>query len=157
MSGHRLDLARKRQTHFKKTKLNPWLSEQWCVGQMTGDDIWPREDVLYQYQLPYDPRHPFIGFDERPCFLIDDVGALLPMSPGKAKRDHDEYAKNGSCCVFLAFEPHTGCRDIEVRARRTAVDDAEFMNTLSELHDPHAECIRHFQYLLYCIVPWSVL
>ena len=41
---------------------------------------------------------------------IDDVGSILPMSPGKAKRYHDEYAKNGSCCVLLAFEPHTGIR-----------------------------------------------
>jgi hypothetical protein len=67
------------------------------------------EDVLYQYALPYDPLHPQICFDERPCFLIEDVGSILPMSPGKAKRGHYEYAKNGSCCVMLAFEPHTGC------------------------------------------------
>jgi DDE superfamily endonuclease len=99
------------------------------------------EDVLYQYQLPYDPLHPLICFDERPCFLIEDVGAILPMSPGKAKRYHYEYAKNGSCCVFLAFEPHTGFRYVEVRARRTAVDYAEFMKTLSERHYPHAESI----------------
>jgi DDE superfamily endonuclease len=58
-----------------------------------------------QYQLPSDVRHPLICFDERPCFLIDDVGGILPMSPGKANRDHYEYQKNGSCCVFLAFEP----------------------------------------------------
>ncbi len=68
------------------------------------------EDVLYQYALPYDPLHPLICFDKRPCFLIEDVGSILPMSPGKAKRYHYEYAKNGSCCVMLAFEPHTGFR-----------------------------------------------
>jgi hypothetical protein len=55
------------------------------------------EDVLHQYQLPYDPRHPLICFDERPCFLIEDVGGIMPMSPGKAKRYHYEYQKNGSC------------------------------------------------------------
>lgn len=48
------------------------------------------EDVLYQYALPDDPLRPQICFDERPCFLIGDVGAILPMSPGKAKRYHDE-------------------------------------------------------------------
>ena len=68
------------------------------------------EDVLYQYQLPYDPDHPLLCFDERPCFLISDVAAVLPMSPGQAKRYHYEYEKNGSCCVFLAVEPHTGFR-----------------------------------------------
>jgi hypothetical protein len=44
------------------------------------------EDGLQQYQLPYDPQHPWLCFDERPCFLIEDVGGLLPLRPGKAKR-----------------------------------------------------------------------
>jgi DDE superfamily endonuclease len=94
------------------------------------------EDVLQQYHLPYDPRHPLICFDERPCFLIEDVGALLPLSPGKLKRYHYEYKKNGSCCVFLAFEPQTGFRYVEVRERRTAQDYAEFMQTLLADHYP---------------------
>jgi hypothetical protein len=56
--------------------------------QITGDYLWHMEDVLYQYALPYDPLRPLICFDERPCFLMGDVGAVLPMSPGKAKRYH---------------------------------------------------------------------
>jgi hypothetical protein len=103
------------------------------------------EDVLHQYHLPYDPRHPLICFDERPCFLIEDVGGLLPMSPGKAKRYHYEYHKNGSCCVFLAFEPHTGFRSVEVRERRTASDYAAFMQTLLARHYPGVESIRLVQ------------
>jgi hypothetical protein len=103
------------------------------------------EDVLYQYALPYDPLRPLICFDERPCFLIGDVGSILPMSPGKAKRYHYEYEKHGSCCVFLAFEPHTGVRYVEVRARRTAVDYAEFMQNLLAKHYAQVECIRLVQ------------
>jgi hypothetical protein len=103
------------------------------------------EDVLQQYHLPYDPRHPLICFDERPCFLIEDVGALLPMSPGKVKRYHYEYKKNGSCCVFLAFEPQTGFRYVEVRERRTAQDYAEFMQTLLTGHYPEVGSIRLVQ------------
>lgn len=103
------------------------------------------EDVLHQYQLPYDPKPPLSGFDERPCFLIEDVGSILPMSPGKAKRYHSEYQKNGSCCVFLAFEPQTGFRYVEVRDRRTAVDYADFMQTLLARHYPQAESIRLVQ------------
>ena len=103
------------------------------------------EDVLYQYQLPYDPQRPLICFDERPCFLIGDVGSILPMSPGKAKRYHYEYEKNGSCCVFLAFEPQTGFRYVEVRARRTAVDYAQFMQNLLAKHYAYVEAIRLVQ------------
>src|ERR687887_2072364 len=103
------------------------------------------EDVLYQYALPYDPLRPLICFDERPCFLIEDVGAIIPMSPGKAKRYHYEYHKHGSCGVFLAFEPHTGFRYVEVRDRRTAVDDAEFMHNLVTLPYPRVASIRLVQ------------
>jgi hypothetical protein len=103
------------------------------------------EDVLQQYQRPYDVRHPVLCFDERPCFLIEDVGGLLPMSPGKAKRYHYEYQRNGSCCVLLAFEPHTGFRYVEVRERRTAVDYAAFMQMLLARHYPKAETIRLVQ------------
>lgn len=103
------------------------------------------EDVLHHYQLPYDPQHPLLCFDERPCFLIEEAGAILPLSPGKAKRYHYEYHKNGSCCVFLAFEPQTGFRYVEVRDRRTAVDYADFMQTLLARHYPQAESIRLVQ------------
>jgi hypothetical protein len=103
------------------------------------------EDVLAQYHRPHDPRHPLICFDERPCFLIEEVGAILPLSPGKAKRYHYEYKKNGSCCVFLAFEPHTGRRYVEVRDRRTAVDYAAFMQALLARYGPPAESLRLVQ------------
>jgi hypothetical protein len=103
------------------------------------------EDVLHQYQLPYDPQHPLLCFDERPCFLLEDVGGILPMSPGKAKRQHYEYQKNGACCVFLAFEPQTGFRYVEVRDRRTAVDYAAFMQTRLACHYPQVESIRLVQ------------
>ena len=103
------------------------------------------EEVLHQYQLPYDARPPLIWFDERPCFLIEDVGGILPMSPGKANRYHYEYPKNGSCCVFLAFAPPTGFRSVEVRERRTARDYADFMQTLLTRHYPQVDSLRLVQ------------
>jgi DDE superfamily endonuclease len=103
------------------------------------------EDVLYQDAWPYDPRHPLICFDERPGFLIGEVGAIWPMSPGKAKRYHDEYEKHGACWVFLALEPHPGFRSVEVRARRTAVDSAAFMQQLLQKHYAHGEYLRRVQ------------
>jgi len=115
------------------------------MGEITGDYLWHMEDVLHHYHLPYDPRHPLLCFDERPCFLIADRGGLGPMSPGKAKRYHYEYQKNGSCWVLLAFEPQTGFRYGEVRDRRTAVDYADFMQPLLARHYPKVESIRLVQ------------
>ena len=67
------------------------------------------------------------------------------MSPGAVKRHHYEYKKNGSCVVFLAFNPHTGFRYIEVRKHRTAADYAEFMQNLLAKHYPNVERIRLVQ------------
>lgn len=103
------------------------------------------ENVLHQFELTYDPLRPLIYFDERPCFLIEEIGGIIPMSPGKVKRLNYEYKKNGSCCVLLAFEPHTGFRYVEVRERRTALDYAEFMQNLIHFHYSHVEHIRLIQ------------
>jgi hypothetical protein len=77
---------------------------------MTGSYLGHMEDVLSQYAFPYDPLRPLICVDARPCFLMGEVGAILPMSPGKARRPHEAYETPGACGVLLAFEPHTGLR-----------------------------------------------
>ena len=91
------------------------------------------------------PRRPLICFAERPCFLIAERGAILPLSPGKVKRYHYGYKKHGACCGLLACEPHTGVRSVEVRERRAAVDYADFMQTLLARHYPKAASIRLVQ------------
>ena len=103
------------------------------------------EDVLDQYARPYDPLNPLICFDERPCQLLGDTLVPLPMKPGKSKRYDYEYERHGTCCVLLAFEPHTGFRYVQVRSRRTAVDYAEFMQDLLRLYYPSVDRIRLVQ------------
>jgi hypothetical protein len=125
--------------------LKPWLNKRWCIGKITGDYIWHMEDVLEQYARPYDPRHPLICYDERPCQLLGDVLVPLPMKPGQPVRYDYEYERNGTCCVLLAFEPHTGFRYVQVRARRTAADYAQFMQDLVRLHYPTVDHIRLVQ------------
>jgi hypothetical protein len=99
------------------------------------------ENILHLYELPYDPKRPLICFDERPCQLIEDVLVPLPMEPGKTKREDYHYKRNGVCTVFIAFEPLTGQRFVQVRQRRTKKDYAEFMQELAESHYPSAEKI----------------
>lgn len=103
------------------------------------------EDVLEQYARPYDPLHPLICYDERPCQLLGDAVVPLPMKAGQPVRYDYEYERNGTCCVLLAFEPHTGFRYVQVRARRTAVDYAQFMQDLVRLHYPLVDRIRLVQ------------
>jgi hypothetical protein len=103
------------------------------------------EDILTLDEEPYAPRCPVICFDERPCQLIDDVLAPIPMKPGRSKRQDDEYTRHGTCCVLLAFDPGRHWRFVQVRARRTAVDYALFMKQLVEQYDPLITRIRLVQ------------
>jgi hypothetical protein len=98
------------------------------------------EDVLDLYEQPYDPKHPVICFDERPCQLIGDAIIPIPMKTGSPKKEHYEYIRNGTCCIFLAFEPLAGKRLICVKEHRTMVDYADFMRLLSDQY-PEAETI----------------
>ena len=102
------------------------------------------EDVLDIYEQPYDPKHPVLCFDERPCQLIGDAIVPIPIKPGSPKKEHYEYVRNGTCCVFMAFEPHKGKRFVRVKERRTMVDYADFMKMLANQY-PEAEAIRLVQ------------
>lgn len=99
------------------------------------------EKILDLYEQPYDPKRPLVCFDERPCQLISDVLAPLPMKPGKPKREDYHYQRNGVCTLLIAFEPLTGLRYVQVHTQRTKKDYAEFMHDLAERHYPHAEKI----------------
>jgi hypothetical protein len=107
---------------------------------MTSDFIWHMEDVLDLYEHPYDPKNPVICFDERPCQLIGDSFIPIPIKPGSPKKEHYEYVRNGTCCIFMAFEPRAGKRVTCVREHRTKVDYAIFMKELAKLY-PNAESI----------------
>lgn len=92
------------------------------------------------YEQPYDPKRPVICFNERPCQLIGDAIMPIPIKPGSPKKEHYEYIRNGTCCIFLAFESLAGKRLICVKERRTMVDYADFMKSLAQ-HYPDAEAI----------------
>jgi len=107
---------------------------------MTSEFIWRMEDILDLYEQPYDPKRPVICFDERPCQLIGDAIVPIPIKPGSPRKEHYEYIRNGTCCIFWAFEPLAGKRLICVKKRRTKVDYADFMRMLEDQY-PEAENI----------------
>jgi hypothetical protein len=102
------------------------------------------ETILHLYQLPYDPMYPVVCIDERPCQLIDDVIAPMPMESDKQKRQDYHYKRNGVASLFIAFEPLTGQRIVEVRDRRTKTDYAHFLNKVAQ-HYQNATQIRLVQ------------
>jgi hypothetical protein len=100
------------------------------------------EDVLSLYAEPYDPERPVICFDEHPYQLLSDVWEPMPMEPSKSRRVDNEYKRNGTCNVFIFFEPKTGWRRVIVRDTRKRPDFAECIKTLVDEWFPQAKQIR---------------
>lgn len=98
------------------------------------------EDVLDIYERAYDPQRPVLCFDERPCQLIGEVVAPIPMKAGQVQRQDYHYKRNGTCVVLIAFEPLTGNRIVEVKERRTKKDYAQFMKNVDQAY-PEAQKI----------------
>lgn len=88
------------------------------------------EQVLDEYERPYDPNNPRLCFDERPCQLLSDVLMPMAMEPGQVKREDYHYERNGTCVVLMAVEPLTGKRIVKVTERKTKKDYTEFMKEI---------------------------
>jgi transposase len=88
------------------------------------------EDVLSLYEQPYDPNYPVVCVDERPCQLIADPQPPLPVQSGSPQRYDYHYERNGTCNLFVAFQPLQGWRQVEVTERRTAEDFAHWLKRL---------------------------
>ena len=101
------------------------------------------EDVLDLYEMPYNPRWPVICVDERPCQLLGDTLVPIPMMPGKSYKYDYHYERKGTCCLFVAVEPLTGFRFVQVRPQRTKVDYAEFMQAFVSL--PRYQHVKGFR------------
>lgn len=99
------------------------------------------ELVLDVYQRPYDPRHPVVCMDEASKQMIADVIAPLPVKPRQVAKEDSNYERNGTCNLFLAFEPMRGQRDVTVTDRRTKHDWAGYAKTIVDEMYPDAECV----------------
>jgi transposase len=103
------------------------------------------EDVLDVYHRPYDPQRPVVCLDECSKELRGTPHGVLPMQPSsplrsaRPKREDYEYARHGTCNIFLAVEPLAGRRFLKVTDRRTALDFAEMVRYLVDEEYADAE------------------
>lgn len=99
------------------------------------------ERILWLYALPFDEEYPVVCFDERPCFLIEEIVQGLEMKPNRPKRENYAYQKNGSCALLATIEPLTGMRIADVFARRTKREFALHLQKVAAKY-PKAKKIR---------------
>jgi hypothetical protein len=99
------------------------------------------EDVLDVYTQPHDPEVPLVCFDETSKQLISETRTPIPMKKGSPKRVDYEYERNGTANLFMMFAPLEGWRHVDVTERRTAIDYAQVLKDLSDVHFPNAKKI----------------
>ncbi len=99
------------------------------------------EDVLDVYTRPHDPARPLVCLDEVSKQLTIEARAPIPMQPGQPARYDYEYRRNGVANGFMLFAPLEGWRHVKVTDRRTAVDYAQVLQELADVHFPKAEKI----------------
>ena len=103
------------------------------------------EDVLDVYTRPHDPARPLVCLDETSKQLVAETRTPEPMQPGQPARHDYEYKRNGVANMFMLFAPLEGWRHVEVTERRTAIDYANILRDLSDIHFPKAEKIMLVQ------------
>lgn len=92
------------------------------------------EDVLCLYAQPAQVNRARLCFDERPCQLLNHVVAPLLVKPGQAAKEDNEYIREGTAVVLLAYDLDKGIRYTQVRKRRTKADYAAFMQEIVSSH-----------------------
>jgi hypothetical protein len=82
--------------------------------KINGEYLAKMEDVLRVYEQPSEEepatKAARVCFDERPCQLLDEILAPLPIKEGKPPRQHSEYERKGTACVLLAYDMDTAQR-----------------------------------------------
>jgi hypothetical protein len=99
------------------------------------------EDVLAVYKRPHDPDHPLVCLDETSKQLIAETRTPIAMTPGNPVRHDYEYERNGVANLFMMFAPLEGWRHVKVTDRHTAIDYAQVLKDLSDIHFPDAKSI----------------
>jgi transposase len=122
--------------------LKPWQEKMWCVPAIDASYVAGMEDVLELYTTVPRSGTAVVCADETPQQLIGEVRAALPAVPGQPARRDYEYRRNGTANIFVALDAHQPRRYTKVTARRTAVDFAEWLRDLVDVHYAGTERIR---------------
>lgn len=99
------------------------------------------EAVLDVYKRPYNTDYPVVCMDESPKQLIGQTRTSIAMKPGQDARVDCEYIRNGVVNIFLANEPLTGKRFVEVTEFKTKKDWAIFIKEIADKKYPTAKKI----------------
>ena len=99
------------------------------------------EHVLDVYKQPYDEEYPVVCMDESPKQLIEEKASTAITSGQDARIDY-EYIRHGMVNIFMANEPLTGKRLVEITEYKTKKDWAKFVKRIANEMYPKAKKIK---------------
>ena len=137
-SDGRTEICRKCFTRYcrrgiKKNELKPWKIKGWVIPpDKNSEFVANMERVLDVYKRPYDANYPVICMDESPKQLIAEGLPSIPIKPGQEAKVDYEYVRNGVVNIFMANEPLSGKRFVEVTEFKTKKEWAIFIKSIAE-------------------------
>lgn len=109
----------------------------WCIPPKANSSfVCAMEDVLTVYKREYDPDMPVVCMDETSKQLIKETRLAISAKPGKLARYDYEYERNGTCSLFMFYDPFGGKRFVSVTDRRTKIDWATQIKDLLDIRYP---------------------
>ena len=114
----------------------------WCIGVLTAQYRQRMYELLALYARPLRRREPVVCVDEKSKQLLRDTRAPVPGQPGAPAKFDYEYARAGTCNLFVAVEPKAGRRTVAVTEHRAKIDFVAFIKHLLEHVYSHARRIH---------------
>lgn len=114
----------------------------WCIGVLSAQYRQRMYDLLALYARPLRRQEPVVCVDEKSKQLLRDTRAALPLQPGAPAKHDYEYARGGTCNLFVAVEPKGGRRTVVVTDHRAKIDFVAFVTHLLEQVYPNAQRIH---------------
>jgi len=91
------------------------------------------------YKQPFNPKKPVICMDETTKQLVKETRKRIPVEPGVPERYDHEYERNGTCNLFMFYNPFGGHRYVSVTEHRTRKDWALEIKNLLDNYYPKAQ------------------
>jgi hypothetical protein len=82
----------------------------WCIPEANAEYVACMEDVLDQYERPYEAQYPQVYFDEGLKQLIEETRKGYPCRPGQKERYDYEYKRHGVRNLNMFYKPLVGKR-----------------------------------------------
>lgn len=133
----------RKSNRFKKAIYKPHLKQMWWMSpRKSAKFVAYMENVLEIYSRPFDEKGSVVCMDEKSFQLLNEYIEPIPMiKDNHTEKCNCEYARKGSCSIFMFTELLAGWHEAQALPHRTALAWAAQMKWLVDEAFPTAKKI----------------